>query len=213
MKYKVLFIDWDGTLSNSRFWERWKNDPKDSPKYHLLQKVLFESKDGEALLIEWMVGQKSHKDILSFVSKATNIDFEELAEELRYSAENMKFIDKDIPVLIQQLREKGVKVLIATDNMDTFGHWTVPALELELLFDGILASDKRGALKSDISPNGFSKFFGDYLSEQSIGPNEAALIDNSMDNTSVERFGITFLHVNESQTATDHMRNILRSHD
>ena len=39
MSPKVIFIDWDGTLSKSRFWEHWQTD--DSKNYNKIQQVLF----------------------------------------------------------------------------------------------------------------------------------------------------------------------------
>lgn len=211
MNYKVLFIDWDGTLSNSKFWERWKNDTENHTKYHLLQNALFNSKASEELIIEWMIGSKSYKDVLGFVSEITGIDYSELADELIYSSEHMEFIDTNTPHLIKKLQSKGMKVVIATDNMDTFGNWTVPTLKLGQMFDDILASDKLGVLKSNVSSKKSSKFFGKYLTQQSINPGESALIDNSLNNQSVEQYGINFLHVNDSRSATDYLQEIFNN--
>ena len=212
MTYKALFIDWDGTLSRSRFWERWKNSPEDNAKYHRLQDALFIDKAGKLLIKDWMMGLRSYNDILTYASRVTAIPYENLANELQYSAENMKFLDENALGLIQLLRAKGLKVLIASDNMDTFRNWTVPALGLEALFDGILVSDTRGAMKSHISPDGFSVFFHPYLSQQAIKADETVLIDDSLNTKVVERIGINFLHVNESASLTDHLQNIFDSH-
>lgn len=202
-QYKVVFIDWDGTLSNSRFWERWTG----TDKYRLIQQALFV--DGLEYIRLWMTGFLTHSKVLRYVESKTGISYEELAGELEYSARHMKFIDNEVTSLIHQLRSNGVKVVIATDNMDTFRLWSVPELGLEVLFDGILTSDMRGALKSESFDDGTSKFFAQYVTQNGIQPGQSVLIDNSLDIKVVEKFGIDFLHVNEAAPLTKHLRKLL----
>jgi len=198
MQYKVLFVDWDGTLSNSRFWSRWRNNPDDKTRYDLIQKVLFTEDKGRHLVKDWMRGLRGYPDILHYVSDATGIPYDNLVSELRYSAENMEYIDADSITIIQKLRNAGIKVVIATDNMDTFRNWTIPRLKLETLFDGILVSDTNRALKTDLHNNGTSMFFARYLSQSGVRPEETVLIDDNLDTKIVEQLGMNFLHVNES---------------
>jgi FMN phosphatase YigB (HAD superfamily) len=120
MKYEAVFIDWDGTLSNSRFWERWKHDPEHSEKYDKIQNALFQSAIGKPMVNDWMTGGRDYKDTLTYLTKFANLKYDELEDELRYSAEHMTFIDDDILSKIQRLREIGGHVVIATDNMDVF---------------------------------------------------------------------------------------------
>jgi len=209
MHYKVIFIDWDGTLSSSRFWGRWNESPKHSSKYNLLQDVLFTSDEGKILLKDWMTGVKSYSNIIDYASNITNIPYGDLEEELRYSAENMKFIDKNTLGLIEKLKACGIKVVIATDNMDTFSKWTVPAMKLESRFDDILVSDTLNAMKTHISPEGVSLFFNDYLSRQGIEANQSVLIDDNLNTKTVEQCGINFLHVNKAESLTLHLKRIL----
>ena len=195
MKPKILFIDWDGTLSNSRFWEQWSLNPEHIAKYKLIQQVLFEGDEG--LLIDWMCGYKIADNVVQYVADVTGLDYGELITELQRSCENMTFIDEDVIQSIQQIRDKGSKVVIATDNMDTFSRWTVPALKLEDYFDGILLSVDRGALKSHISADGTSPFFNHFFLSTGIKPSETTLIDNSLDTKVVEELGMKFLHVSD----------------
>lgn len=211
MQYKVLFIDWDGTLSNSRFWSRWRDDPDNSNKYDLIQKVLFTSNEGRHILNDWMRGLRTYSNVLNYISNATAIPYDNLASELRYSAENMKFIDVNSVAIIQALRDAGMRVVIATDNMDTFNDWTVPALGLELMFDGILVSDARGALKTDSYDDRTSVFFGHYLSQNTIRPEETVLIDDNLDKRAVEQFGMNFLHANRIRPLVAHLDVILKN--
>lgn len=213
MQYKVVFIDWDGTLSKSRFWGRWKDDPRSRSKYDLLQDILFTSEEGKVLLADWMIGAKSYSDIVDYTSGVTGIPYGDLEQELQYSAKNMQFIDKDVLRLIQQLRAGGVKVVIATDNMDTFSKWTVPAMELTSLFDDILTSNAIGAIKTHRSPENTSLFFSDYLSRHGIERHQSVLIDDNVSTKVVEQWGIDFLHVSETMPLTAHLQHILEGVD
>lgn len=195
MQPKVLFLDWDGTLSNSRFWEQWQSDPKHTEKYNLIQKVLFT--DAHDLLIDWMKGYKTAGSVVEYVADVTGLSYEELIAELQYSCEHMSLVDSNLQDLIQDVRSKGIAVVIATDNMDTFNRWTVPALKLEDVFDGIILSVDRGAMKADTFTDGTSRFFNHFFLNTGIKPNETVLIDNSLNNKVVEKFGMEFLHVND----------------
>lgn len=121
MRYKTVFIDWDDTLSNSRFWDRWVHDGVNFERYRLAQEALFRSTKGKQLIRYWMLGIYSSADILQYLNKTTSIPYDELASELRYSTENMEFIDVHVIARIKELRKSGTKVVIATDNMDTLG--------------------------------------------------------------------------------------------
>ena len=210
MQYRVLFIDWDGTLSRSRFWERWRDNPENRSSYDLLQNVLFNNDKGKILLQDWMIGVKSYSDVINYVSSITDIPYEDLKNELQFSAENMKLIDADIIKLIKKIISQGIKVVIATDNMDTFTQWTVPAMRLRLLFDEILVSDNIGAMKTQVSPEGLSLFFDDYLRRHDIKTNQSVLIDDNLNTQAVEQWGINFLHVDDASPLSAHLRQILQ---
>lgn len=203
MKYKVVFVDWDGTLSGSRFWSRWAG----TPQYRQIQETLFH--DGRNLLQDWMRGRTTYAAILRHIEDKTGISYKALEDELRYSAENMSYIDPGVIEQVQALRTQGVKVVIATDNMDTFHRWTVPALRLNMLFDDILTSDAQRALKIDLNSDGMSTFFSRYFLQSGIDPSEAILLDDSSDTRVVERIGMDFLHVTEVRPLSYHLAGIL----
>ncbi len=205
--YKTVFIDWDGTLSSSKFWERWSIDPKHQPKYNMIQKVLFQNADN--LVQSWMLGYCSTTSVVSYLANTTGLSYGELIKELRYSCEHMKFIDKSAIDIIQDIRKKGIKVVLATDNMDTFRHWTMPALDINDLFDGVLISDSIGALKSQCDDNGTSLFFHHYISQNNHQPGETVLIDNSVNNKVIEKFGIDFMHVDSEHSLIDRLKQLL----
>lgn len=211
MKYKTIFIDWHGTLSNSRFWDRWA---KDVNKQHLrkrAQHALFEDTEGLLILKDWMRGLRSVDNVISYLHDVTGIPATDLEDELRYTAENMAFINPDVVDRIETLRSKGVKVIIASDNMDTFRLWTIPALGLEDLFDGILTSERQGSLKSEVGEDGSSPFFSLYLQQNNLQPGEAVLIDDNQELKLVESLGIDFLHVNAAADLVDHLDDLIRN--
>ena len=202
--YKTIFVDWDGTLSNSRFWDRWIG----TDRHGQIQKTLFTDRLEYVHL--WMTGFMTYGQVLQYIESSTDIPYDALQQELEYSARNMKVIDDEVQSLIQKLQHKGAKVIIATDNMDTFRLWSVPQLGLETVFDGILTSDVQGALKSERYNNGTSKFFSHYLTQNNLHPGESVLIDNSLDTKIVESFGIDFLHVNKRNSLTNHLKGLLK---
>lgn len=203
MKYKVIFVDWDGTLSYSRFWDRWMG----TEKYDRIQQALFV--DSRDMVREWMMGAISHGQILQHAEVQTGIPYDDLKSELQYSAENMRFIDDEVEALVWGIREKGVKVVVATDNMDTFRLWTVPGMNLDKLFDGILNSETLGALKTHFNEDGTSMFFQKYLTENNIDPKETVLIDNSVDIAVVKNTGMNFMHVDENVSVKHYLQAIL----
>jgi FMN phosphatase YigB (HAD superfamily) len=203
MRPQVLFVDWDGTLSNSRFWERWSLTASEQAKYQLIQRTLFQN--ARDLLHDWMCGFRSTAFVIQYVAESTGIAYDELLNELRYSCENMKFINAPDINVVQEIRAKGTKVIIATDNMDTFRNWTMPALKIDDTFDGVLLSNTLGAMKAHVQPDGTSMFFNHYLSQNNIQPHNTVLIDNSVTNKVVENFGMHFLHVNSTARLSHHL--------
>lgn len=211
MHYKAIFIDWHGTLSNSRFWERWANDASKQNLHKLAQHALFEDAEGLLVTKDWMRGLRSVENVINYLHDATGIATAELEDELRYTSENMVFINPDVVDRVEALRAMGVKVIIASDNMDTFRLWTVPALGLEEMFDDILTSETKGALKSDVGADGLSPFFSQYLRQNNLQPGETVLIDDNKELNLVESLGIDFLHVNESADLVYYLDDLIQA--
>lgn len=211
MHYKAIFIDWHGTLSNSRFWERWANDASKQNLHKLAQYALFEDAEGLLVTKDWMRGLRSVENVINYLHDATGIATAELEDELRYTSENMVFINPDVVDRVEALRAMGVKVVIASDNMDTFRLWTVPALGLEEMFDDILTSETKGALKSDVGADGLSPFFSQYLRQNNLQPGETVLIDDNKELNLVESLGIDFLHVNESADLVYYLDDLIQA--
>lgn len=178
---KVIFIDWNKTLSNSRFWEQLEDV---NHKYHSLHQKIINSLfiDNKNLINPWMQGKLTSEDICKAIAENTGIEEKIIFEELVESARNMTFVSEGIPDLINAIRAKGIKVVIATDNMDTFNRFTVKSMELEDLFDDILNSYELKAMKGDFE-NGKSLFFDDFIKRNNLSYTDTVLLDDSTSNS------------------------------
>ena len=192
MQPKVIFLDWDGTLSNSKFWENCTAPSLPPQVISRITNFLFsESPD---LIVDWMKGFIPSSRIVAIVAGRFKVDARELQKELERSCRDMQFINPGIPDRIRKIRQRGTRVVIATDNMDTFENWTVPSLELDRIFDSILSSPTRGALKAEVQCD-HSPFFDLYLSQQGVDRTESVLVDDNISNMAVESIGMQFAHV------------------
>ena len=192
IKYKVVFIDWNGTISGSKFWGHLENP--NNPNHYLfsrIENVLF----GELrpFLKSWMRGQMTSEDILKLLSKKSNLPYNTILEEFIESCKTMTFTTTKLASLIRQLQNYKIKVVVATDNMDSFPRWTVPSLELSKIFDDILDSYTLKAMKGDFDSKNKSLFFADYLEKHDLEPGECILIDDSEDkDLKISKIGIEY---------------------
>ena len=192
MSYTTVFLDWDGTLCRSKFWDHWA-EGEGAAAYAKIQTEFFGA--NHAFLSRWMHGQETAETASKVIAELTGVSPEHALKELRRSCQNMKFVSARIPELVNKLRTQGTAVVVATDTMDTFERWVVPALGLPGLFDGILNSYDLGALKKEAAADGTSAFFGKYMLKHALGPGECALVDDNTKNAVVKDFGIDFIQV------------------
>ena len=179
-KYKVVFIDWNGTISGSKFWGHLEDHLH--PSSHLFPKIestLF----GELryLIKPWMRGETTTEDVISKVSDKAGLEYGTILNEFVESCRSMELATDKLYDLVKKLQQAGTKVVIATDNMDSFPRWTVPSMKLNEIFDDILDSYTLKAMKGDFSDNGSNLFFSSYLTKHAIMPGESTLIDDSED--------------------------------
>ena len=179
---KVVFIDWSKTLSYGLFWEQLQDKKHPNSTYwSIIRKWLFI--DNRDLLDPWMRGKLFTKEVLDRMSQDTGLDRSLLEQELKISCENMRFCIDNLPQIIARIQKLGIKVVIATDNMDTFSRYTVPAMSLKKIFDDIIDSCQIGYLKDDKLPSDQILFFDKYLSDHDWSYRDAILLDNSPDET------------------------------
>lgn len=179
IKSKYILIDWNRTLSNSLFWSQISNKKHPYNKYYKrISEYLFIQ--NKKLVNLWMRGQYSSEQICAELEKVSGLNKKIILRELVVSSQKMKFVSPKIPSLIRKIRRKGHKVIVATDNMDTFMRYTVPAMSLEKMFDGFLVSYELKCLKKDIK-NKKIMFLESYIKENAILHSDFVLFDDSID--------------------------------
>lgn len=179
-KYKTIFFDWYGTLSGSLFWDQWKNPVHPRHEWHApLSRYLF----GENMwaVMEWMRGKVTVEDIAALLGDRFGYSRDIIFQDLKESCEAMRLVSDEVLPLVQKLRRSGVRCVIATDNMDTFTRFTVPALRLLEHFDGVLNSFEMGMLKQDADERNPDRipFFEDFLHDNDLKYEDAVLLDDS----------------------------------
>lgn len=205
-KYKVVFIDWNGTLSTSKFWGHLEN--KDKELFYKIEQTLF----GElkSLIKPWMKGEITTEEIIKKISIQVNLDYQTIFDEFVKSCQTMSFVDNKCLKLIEQIRRNGIKVMIATDNMDSFLRWTVPTLKLDSIFDHILDSSTIKSLKNDFDKSNNSLFFDCFIKANKIGKGESVLIDDSVDKDGkIQSYGIDYFRIEAGLGLTPALEQIL----
>lgn len=157
-----------------------------------------------------MRGKYTTEEIVQYVADHTKQDYGLLLREFIQSCEQMEYSSPHIPQLIKKLQTKGIRVVIATDNMDSFTRWTAPAMKLDKLFDGILNSYDLKVLKNDTDKKGESLFFKKFIKENRLNPQDCVLIDDGLETELIlKKSGIDFLLVNKEKELEKHLREFL----
>lgn len=208
-KSKIVFIDWSGTLSKSKFWGHLeKSSKEDQELFKLVEDNLFKTNIG--LIKPWMKAELTSEDVNKKIAEEIKIDFDKVHKEFIKGCELMEFVTPKIPSLIKKLRKSGTKVYIASNNMDSFDRWTIPAMKLEELFDGIINSFAIKALKHDFDESGKSLFFDEILNIEGVKPHETVLIDDSEDKGSLlTNYGINYIRINDEDTLEMNLLKLL----
>lgn len=203
-RYHTIFLDWDGTLCHDKFWQQWQSD-QNYATFLAEKDKLFAQKD---FIQNWMRGNETAESISQKLASATNLSASHILQGLRQSCETMALTNPALPHIITQLRATGMHVVIATDNMDTFVRWTMPALHLRNLFDDILDSYTLTFLKNDMTA-GKPQFFRDYLDKHATSPSHTVLVDDSLSSQILEQTGMHFSHVTSDQPAIKILSELL----
>ena len=193
-KYKTIFFDWNKTLSNSLFWEQLSHPEHERHAWHdNISTYLFQ--ENRHLIAEWMKGLVDAEGIVEKISARHHYPVDTLLADLAESCRSMELVSDEVLPLLQKLRKNGTKCVIATDNMDTFMRYTVPALSLTEYFDDILVSFDKGIFKFDVQ-DGTIPFFDEYLKKNSLEYKDVVLIDDCIDKSGTyEKRGFDILQV------------------
>lgn len=205
----VILLDWSQTLSNSRFWGPWftSDDAIVQDLARRMADAIF-ARPYE-LLDRWCFGAIAAEEVVDQVAAELGIDPALALEGLERSCREMQFVSPEILPLVEALRAHGVRVGIATDNMDTFTRWTVPAMGLERWFDPILNSADLAAVKSGpLDAAGRHPFFGDLLDRLEPGTCVFLVDDSATTGAVVEPLGVTFCHVTPDRDVVAWLREL-----
>src|SRR6185369_8607197 len=172
---KVILVDWHQTLSFSQFWGHIKQ--KDKELFVRIETCLFNQ--NKNLINPWMRGQITSEQICKTVSSDLNLPFDYIYKEFIKSCKKMNLSGKNVVRVITNIRNKGVKFYIFTDNMDSFNRWTVPHMKLDTVFDGIVNSNTIGFLKNDIDNKGKNLFLSKILKQEEVKTSDIMLIDDN----------------------------------
>jgi FMN phosphatase YigB (HAD superfamily) len=174
----VVLVDWYNTLSTSTFWSQWASPGH--PMVHAYDAIQARRLSTDRLRIaDWMRGRLTSEQFNLGLANELGLDFDELHPAFIESCVAMRLDFPDVCLSVRRIRGRGGKVFVATDNMDSFCRWTVPALGLESVFDGVLSSHQVGSSKEDLSTRGDDGFFRIHLGERGVEPGECLLVDDS----------------------------------
>lgn len=202
---KTIFLDWNGTICNNVFWEQLNNSTT-KEIFDKITKCLFIKHNH--LINSWMKNILSMNDIIDIVSRETNIDKYFLKEQLIISSLGMNYVDLNIPNIIKLIQIKGIKVVLASDNMDVFRH-TITNLKMDLLFDDLLLSNEIGFLKSELNDNK-SLFFENYINKNNLKYNECILIDDSKELTNLcKQIGMNNIQIDNCVNTINELRKFI----
>jgi FMN phosphatase YigB (HAD superfamily) len=207
---KTVFLDWNGTLSRSEFFDHLKDPDHPNSNLHEVLEDTLNLELWPSLAKPWMRGELKTEDIAQAMADRSGVPYDTVFQEIVEGSKSVK-IDQEVLEVVSRIRENGVKVLIATGNVDAFDRWTVPALGLEEHFDGIINSYALQVLKKDRDEDGNSLFFREFFEAHDISPEECIIIDDMQDEEGViESFGMKLVRLAPDMSLSEELNKILR---
>ena len=100
------------------------------------------------LLGQWMVGAKKAQDIAAIVAEHVGVGADVVLERMAEAARGLQ-LNEEVVGFVGSLREKGVRTVLVTLNMDVFTDVVVGAHGLGELFDVIVNSADVGQLDKE----------------------------------------------------------------
>ena len=206
-RYKMIFLDWKGTLSDSLFWSQLADPGHERHGWHknITNFIFIENK---SLVDRWMKGEFGEGYVTELISERFGYSKNTVLEDLAESCRNMKLASGEILELVGRIRSKGIGCVIATDNMDTFMKHTKPAMRLEDHFDDFLVSFDRKVLKFDTGNNSIP-FFDDYLSGKKLSHRDVLLIDDRIDKSGTyDRLGFDIFQISDASDLVEKLKEL-----
>ncbi|NEJ17715.1 hypothetical protein GR211_33220 [Rhizobium leguminosarum] len=195
----IIFIDFDGTICNDRYWRTLPSD-----KQNKLQTYLFQ--ENRNIVFEWMRGLHTAEEINNLVAVALDIPYSELWEIFVADCQSMHVS----PATLARLAHLRLiaNTILVTGNMDSFSRFTVPALLLDQHFDAISNSYNEGRLKTDDG----GALFMQYIEQFGASIEDCVVIDDSAEVCSTfARLGGMPLHATAGRTTDAILDGLLLS--
>ncbi len=141
---RAILFDFHHVLSHDYFYES-TLVPEYQQVNDWISQHIFTDKQ---LINDWMRGKTSWCEIHDRIVRETGMDRALLDELFVESVKRMR-IEQEMIKMAQQLKDKGFKIAIVSDNMDIFSEVTVPHQKFDQLFDEVFNSADHGLLKLD----------------------------------------------------------------
>lgn len=172
----LIFTDFNGVISYDKFWKSLEDKNHELHGYHeKIETFLFQ--DNRQIIIDWMLGKYTSEEVNKIIADELDIPYKTLFETFKEDCEKID-ISKKILYQANKLR-RYYKVILITDNMDSFDRFTLPKNELLIKnFDEIDNSYNLKFFKS--SDDG--KYFLDKISKNGAVISNCILIDDSENN-------------------------------
>ncbi|MCA9014358.1 MAG: hypothetical protein KDA77_03410 [Planctomycetaceae bacterium] len=195
---KVIFVDWHGVLSRDPFWISILHN-QCHPLHQQLSKATENLFNRQVDRVHhWMRGELTANQIIeSFqITPGTNFPRDYLNHKLIEDCQYMR-INVALVRYLEEAKTTGIKIVLATDNMDCFNDAiqqaqqqrkcvegeTISFTSTVQLFDGILCSSERRVLKRENPQH----FYADWLKRQSLEFSDSLLLDDLEINCDVFR--------------------------
>ncbi|HYF10616.1 MAG TPA: hypothetical protein VD967_03395 [Candidatus Paceibacterota bacterium] len=184
----ILFVDFDGTICHGKFWRSLEPALRAG-----MQEIIFGPANRQ-MVGDWMLGKHSSEELNRKLADELPAEYDMLWKVFVEDCQNMP-IDQSALEHIDRFRVRFTTIL-ATDNMDCFNRFTVPALGLNRYFDSIVNSYDAGLRKNDEG----GRLFLNLLRQHGSIASESVLIDNSKTTCEIfEKLGGRSLFVTPEQ--------------
>ena len=204
---RIIFVDWFGTLSTTRFWGDITNNAA-----HPLSSVMAQAVDklftqDPELVKSWMRGEATESIVIERLELKlpSNYRRDYLIRSLWRSCREPK-LNKNLLLVLRDVHADNF-IAVASDNMSCFARCVIPLLSRHPI-DQVLISAEIGVLKRE-DPE---RFFGPTLRMIGLTFSDALLVDDDPANCqSFARAGGTSILYRDTTTASASLTAILSS--
>ncbi|QDU53562.1 HAD family hydrolase [Gimesia panareensis] len=215
---KVIFVDWHGVLSCDPFWLSILRNTE-HPLHQRLNDATETLFSDESLIHDWMRGDVSANQVIDRLDVKMDDSFpadylsRKLVEDCQLMQVNQRLIQ-----ILREIRQQGIGIVLATDNMDCFQEAlqdangqrplttqsvegaTVSFRHAAQLFDEVLCSCSQRVLKRE-NPE---RFYGSWLSAHALDYRDALLLDDLEVNCrTFQRAGGTAIQITDQRSGND----------